>query len=186
MHKIQAITGHRLRRRQWHGLPRGHLVTPSNRQYIYYLRRYVNYCVVCTLYTVYCVYAHWNACVDIHINNYATWLQGKLNSIAIVIRDYSELLSCYYYCYCFCCCSDSWELLRLGRFAVVLGIMELKHGDARGPITSLLQYGCMIPLLAIKFSVSGTPRPNFLVYSHPFDWIVWVQWKTGTMGIVLH
>ena len=51
-------------------------------------------------------------------------------------------------------------LLRLGRLA----------GDGLGSAPSFLHHGCMVPLLAIKFSVRGAPCPNFLVSSHPFDW----------------
>ena len=46
-------------------------------------------------------------------------------------------------------------------------------GDGRGSTASLLHHGCMIPLLAIKISARGAPCPDFLVSSHPFDWIEW-------------
>ena len=62
-------------------------------------------------------------------------------------------------------------LLRLGRLAVVLGIMALWPRDGRGLTASLLHHGCMIPLLAIKFFARGAPCPDFLVSLHPFDWI---------------
>ena len=67
------------------------------------------------------------------------------------------------------------ELLRLGRLAVVPGIMALWRGDGRGPTVSILHPGCMIPLLAIKFSASGALCSDFLVSSHPFNWIKWAH-----------
>ena len=68
----------------------------------------------------------------------------------------------------------AWELLSLVRLALVLGIMALRLRDGRGSAASLLHHGCMIPLLTIKFSSRGAPCPDFLVSSHPIDWIVWV------------
>ena len=44
---------------------------------------------------------------------------------------------------------------------------------ANGSTASLLHHGCMIPRLAIKFSARGAPCSDFLVSSHPFDWIEW-------------
>ena len=44
----------------------------------------------------------------------------------------------------------------------------------RGLTASLLHHGCMITLLAIKFSMRGAPCPDFLVSSHPIIWIEWV------------
>ena len=50
-------------------------------------------------------------------------------------------------------------MLRLGRLAVVLDIMPLRPGEEHGSTASLLNHGCMIPLLAIKFSARGAPCP---------------------------
>ena len=58
-------------------------------------------------------------------------------------------------------------MLRLGRLAVVLDIMPLRPGEEHGSTASLLNHGCMIPLLAIKFSARGAPCPDFLVSSRP-------------------
>ena len=64
--------------------------------------------------------------------------------------------------------------MEVGGLAVVPGIVALRPGYGSGSTASLLHHGSMIPIaINIKFSARDAPCPDFLVSSHPFDWIEW-------------
>ena len=79
---------------------------------------------------------------------------------------------CLSVCVCVCECVCVCMLVHMC-VVCVCGVCVERPGDGCGSTTSLLHHGCMIPLLAIKFSARGAPCPDFLVSSHPFDWIEW-------------